>query len=252
MLLMGQEVSNVKRVYFLSDAHLRINDRISPSEERLLTLFEEIKARGSHLYIVGDLFDFWFEYKFAIPGAYLRVLSGLLDLTRSGIKVVYLPGNHDFWMKDYLSREAGVELVGDTHEIFHFGKKIFLIHGDGLRKDDVGYRMIKRIFRNKVCIWLYSQLPVNLAYRLAMGTSHASREYTTNRKKSDPSDYIEFARKKVAEGYDAVIMGHVHLPQIEKVGKGLYINCGDFFEHFSYVVMDEGGYKLQDASQSLL
>ncbi len=182
-----------------------------------------------------------------------RLISGrspaLLDLTRSGVKVVYLPGNHDFWMKDYLSRQAGVELVGDTLEVNHFGKRIFLIHGDGLRKDDVGYRMLKRVFRNKLCIWLYSQVPVNLAYRLAMGTSQASRDYTTNRKKSDPTDYIEFARQKVSEGYDAVVMGHVHQPQIEDVGKGFYINCGDFFEHFSYVVLDEGGFELRNACE---
>jgi UDP-2,3-diacylglucosamine hydrolase len=244
MSLMGQELSSVKRVYFISDAHLRPETESSPAEERLLTLFREIKVSASHLYIVGDLFDFWFEYKFAVPAAYLKIIAGLLELTQSGVKVIYLPGNHDFWMKDYLHRQAGVELAGDTYETTHFGKKIFIIHGDGLRRDDYGYRFIKKIFRNKFCIWLYSQFPVNLAYRLAMGTSKASREYTTNRKKSDPTDYIEYARKKIADGYDAVVMGHVHLPQIEDLGKGQYINSGDFFDSFSYVVLDEGGFRL--------
>ena len=236
-----------KRVYFISDAHLRTQEDNSTIEDKLLKVFDEVKANASHLYIVGDLFDFWFEYRFAIPAAYLKVLSSLLQLTSSGVKVFYTPGNHDFWMKDYLRREAGLILTGDEFEALHFGKKILITHGDGLRKDDVGYRILKKIFRNKFCIWLYSQLPVDLAYRLAMRSSKASREYTTNRKKSDPTDYIAFARRKIADGYDAVVMGHVHLPQIEDLGKGSYVNCGDFFESFSYVVLDEGGFKMEKA-----
>jgi UDP-2,3-diacylglucosamine hydrolase len=237
-----------EKVYFISDAHLRAQENNSAIESKLLAVFNEVKAQASHLYVVGDLFDFWFEYRYAIPAAYLNVLAGLLDLTRSGIEVFYIPGNHDFWMRDYLHREAGVTLTGDEFEVCHFGKRILITHGDGLRKDDAGYRILKKIFRNKICIWLYSQLPVNLAYRLAMRSSKASRDYTTNRKKGDPADYIEFARKKIADGYDAVVMGHVHIPQIEDLGKGLYINCGDFFENFSYVVLDERGFRMEKAS----
>jgi UDP-2,3-diacylglucosamine hydrolase len=245
MSLMEQELRNQKKVYFLSDAHLRADQDNSEAEQKLVAVLRQAKAEASHVYIVGDLFDFWFEYRFAVPAAFLKTLAVLLDLTESGVKVIYLPGNHDFWMRDYLHRQAGVELAGDTLDVAHFGKKIFLIHGDGLRRDDVGYRFIKRIFRNKVCIWLYSQLPVNLAYSLAMGTSHASRDYTTSRKKNDPTDYIEYARKKVVEGYDAVVMGHVHQAQIEQVGKGLYINCGEFFQGYSYVVLDEAGWRME-------
>ncbi len=254
-LLREQKAFENKRIYFISDAHLRIFDGDPGIETKLLKVFDEVKSSGSHLYIVGDLFDFWFEYKFAVPAAYLKVVAALLDLTGAGIKVVYIPGNHDFWMKDFLHREAGVELVhpegngraGEGIAVEHFGKRIYITHGDGLRRDDYGYRFIKRLFRNKFCIWLYSQLPVNIAYRLAMRSSKASRDYTTNRKKSDPSDYINFARLKVADGFDAVVMGHVHLPQIEDLGQGLYINCGDFFEHFSYVVQDENGFKMLNA-----
>lgn len=249
---MVQALSDSKRVYFISDAHLRMFDGDPETENMLLRVFNEVGTKGSHLYIVGDLFDFWFEYKFAIPAAYLKVIAGLLDLTRAGVKVVYIPGNHDFWMKDYLHREASVELVhldrkgraGEGIEVSHFGKRIYITHGDGLRHDDYGYRFIKKLFRNRLCIWLYSQLPVNIAYRLAMRSSKASRDYTTNRKKSDTTDYIEFARKKVAEGYDAVVMGHVHIPQIEDLGGGLYINTGEFFEGYSYVVLDGAGWRM--------
>lgn len=245
---MGQAISGSKNVYFISDAHLGMQNGSSAAEQRLLALFGEVKAYGSHLYIVGDLFDFWFEYRFAVPAAYLKTIAEILDLTRAGVKVFYTRGNHDFWMKDYIERQAGAKLTPDFFEASHFGKKILITHGDGLRRDDVGYRFIKRIFRNKACIWLFSQLPVNLAYRLAMGTSHASREYTSSRHKMDPTDYIEFARERVANGFDAVVMGHVHLPQIVNFERGQYINCGDFFEHFSYVALDEGGFRLCNQS----
>jgi UDP-2,3-diacylglucosamine hydrolase len=236
-----------KNVYFISDAHLMARGDNSAAENRLLTVFEKVKLDASHLYIVGDLFDFWFEYGYAIPAAYLKVLAGLLDLTRSGVKVFYIPGNHDFWMRDYIQREAGVTLTADFFEVCHFGRKILITHGDGLRRDDAGYRFLKKIFRNRFCIWLYSQLPVNLAYRLALRFSKASRDYTTNRKKSDPTDYIAFAGEKVNEGYNAVVMGHVHLPQIEDLGHGLYVNCGDFFESYTYVVLDDGGFRMERA-----
>ena len=242
---MEQEVKDKSHVYFVSDAHLDLRDDRSFREDKLIKLFDIVKNDGSHLYIVGDLFDFWFEYKYAVPAGYLRVVAALYELTRSGVKVFYVPGNHDFWMRDFLERQAGVKLTGDRFEAFHFEKKILLTHGDGIRVDDKGYRFIKKIFRNKFCIWLYSQLPVNLAYRLAMSTSHASRNYTNSREMKDSTDYIEFAGRETESGFDAVVMGHVHLPLIEKAGSGLYVNCGDFFENYSYVVLDGNGFQLK-------
>ncbi|MEE9555272.1 MAG: UDP-2,3-diacylglucosamine diphosphatase [candidate division Zixibacteria bacterium] len=239
------EQENRTRVYFVSDVHLDIKESPSERETRLLEVFKKVKEDASHLYIVGDLFDFWFEYKLAIPAAYLKILAALLDLTQSGVKIFYIPGNHDFWMRDYLTRQAGVELTDDFHDIEHFGKKILITHGDGIRKDDRGYRFIKRIFRNKLCIWLYSQLPVNFAYRLAMVTSKASRSYTEARDEIDSSDYIDFAREKMAGGYDAVVMGHVHKPEIIETDSGLYVNCGDFFGNYSYVQLDNDGFELK-------
>jgi len=239
------EQANRTAVYFISDAHLSIKESPSEREDRVLEVFGKAKDEASHLYIVGDLFDFWFEYKYVIPAAYLKILGKLLDLTSAGVEVVYVPGNHDFWMKDYLKKQAGVELTGDLLEIEHFGRKILVTHGDGIRVDDRGYRFIKRIFRNRFCIWFYSQLPVNLAYRLAMGTSNLSRDYTDGRNMTDSSDYIEFARRRIEVGFDAVVMGHVHKPEIVEIGSGLYINCGDFFKSFSYVVLDENGFQLK-------
>jgi UDP-2,3-diacylglucosamine hydrolase len=234
-----------ERVYLISDVHLDIKSSPSDREDRLMAVFDEIRKEASHLYIVGDLFDFWFEYKYAVPAAYLKVVSGLLDLTRSGVKVFYIPGNHDFWMRDFLSRQAGVVLTDQHHEAVHFDKRILITHGDGLRKDDVGYRFMKRVFRNRFCIWLYSLLPVDLAYRMAMKTSSASRSYTSQRDRLDSTDYVNFAKEKISEGYDSVIMGHVHKPEIIAIRDGYYVNCGDFFANFSYVVLNEDGFQLK-------
>ena len=231
-----------KDVYFISDAHLSFK---SGKTEQLLNGFlKDIQSRAGHLYIVGDLFDFWLEYKYAIPAAFLKTLSSLLTLTESGIKVRYLPGNHDFWMLDFLEKQAGVELVGDTFDIEHFGKKIHLFHGDGLAYDDHGYRFIKKLFRFKPFIWLYRQLPVGLAYRLAHKSSNASREYTSKKPK-DLQGYYDYAETKIKAGYDAVIMGHTHVPEIKKLDGGLYINTGDWFNSRSYVVLSDGRFELK-------
>jgi UDP-2,3-diacylglucosamine hydrolase len=245
MELMEQDDKSKRKVYFVSDAHLDLLKEESLRGDKLIRFFEIVKSDGECLYIVGDLFDFWFEYKYAIPAGYFRVLFGLHDLTSKGIKVFYIPGNHDFWMKDFLKRQVGIELTGDRFEIEHYDKKILITHGDGIRADDRGYRFIKKLFRNRFCIWLYSQLPVNVAYRLAMFTSGASRSYTTARNIKDSTDYIEFAKRENENGFDAVVMGHVHKPEIEEAGPGLYINCGDFIESFSYVVLDNDGFRLE-------
>ena len=244
MRIMEQAVKTREKVYFVSDAHLELLKEKTQSEVKILRFFELVKSDAGYLYIVGDLFDFWFEYDYAVPAGYFSILSALGDLVRSGVKIFYIPGNHDFWMKDYLKRQIGIELTADRFEINHFGKKILITHGDGIRVDDRGYRILKKIFRNRFCIWLYSQLPVNIAYRLAMSSSNASRNHTSSREVIDSSDYLEFAKRENENGFDAVVMGHVHIPEIEEAGPGLYINCGDFIEHYSYIILDENGFKL--------
>lgn len=234
--------NNSKAVYFISDAHLSF---VSGHTEKLLNEFLiKIQTRASHLYIVGDLFDFWLEYRHAIPAAFLKTLSSLLSLTDSGIKVRYLPGNHDFWMLDFLEKQAGVELVGDSFNIEHSGKKIHLFHGDGLAYDDHGYRFIKKLFRFKPLIWLYRQLPIGLAYRLAHKSSNASREYTS-KKPRDLQGYYDYAEAKIKAGFDAVVMGHTHVPEIRKLDSGLYINTGDWIMHYSYVILSDGQFELK-------
>ncbi len=237
-----QKDSKKGKIYFISDAHLSLG--CDPNERLLAKFLNKIKDEVSHLYIIGDLFDFWFEYRYAIPAAYLKTISALLNLTESGIKVVYLPGNHDFWMGDYLERQTGIILADEHLDIEHQGKKIHLTHGDGLAYGDNGYRILKKIFRFKLNIWLYKLLPVDLAYKLALKTSGASREYTSAKDK-DLKGYHDYAEAKIKAGFDAVVMGHTHVPEMKKIHGGLYINTGDWIEHYSYVVLEDGEFKLE-------
>lgn len=229
-------------VYFMSDAHLSFGN--SSVEELIVRFFNKIKGEASHLYILGDLFDFWFEYKHAIPASYLKTLAGLLDLKKSGTQVIYLPGNHDFWLGNYLERQVGIKLVNEYLNVVHHGKKIHLFHGDGLARSDYGYRLLKKVFRFKPNIWLYKLLPVDVAYKMALRTSGVSRRYTSG-KKNDLQGYYDYAAARIKSGFDAVIIGHTHIPEIKKIDSGLYINTGDWIEHFSYVVLREGEFKLQ-------
>lgn len=231
-----------KAVFFISDAHLSFAD--SPSEQRLVDFIQGIKGRASHLYILGDLFDFWFEYRRAVPASYLGILAALLRLTQSGTIVIYLPGNHDFWLGDYLTGEVGIEIAGDTLDVAHQGRKIHLIHGDGLAYGDRGYRLLKKIFRCKLNIWLYRLLPVDFAYWLAFKTSSASRAYTSS-KAPDLQGYYDYAAAKLKNGYDAVIMGHTHIPEVKHIQQGLYINTGDWIKHFSFVELKSGQFELK-------
>ena len=238
-------MTNLKKKYFVSDLHLGLPsyEKSLEREKLFVAWLDEIKSDAGEIYLLGDIFDFWFEYKHAIPAAYLRTLAALVSLTGAGVRVIYLPGNHDFWMGDYLARQAGIDIAGEKLEIMHQGKKIHLYHGDGLAYGDSGYRIIKRIFRFKPNIWLFRLLPVDLAYRLAHGTSGASRQHTTAKDK-DLKGYYDYGAKKIAEGCDAVIMGHTHLPEIRQMAAGHYINTGDWIDNNSYVILADGLFRL--------
>jgi UDP-2,3-diacylglucosamine hydrolase len=142
-------------LYIFSDAHLGADsdETEARKQEKLAALFDLIKADGDRLVILGDLFDFWFEYKHAIPKDHHRVLCMLDTLIRHGVQIDYVSGNHDFWMGDFFSREMGIVLHRDSHNLEYDGKRLHLIHGDGLAKADRGYRFLKRILRNRFNIW---------------------------------------------------------------------------------------------------
>jgi UDP-2,3-diacylglucosamine hydrolase len=233
-------------VYFLSDAHLGADSEQKEKlkEKKLLTFFDQIKEDGDFLYILGDLFEFWFEYENVIPKNHFKILIKLKELTQRGLKVIYIAGNHDFWLGDFLKTEIGIKIYKEPISVEHQGKRILLIHGDGLAKRDKGYRILKKILRNKTNIWFYRQLPPDLGIPLAKKVASLSRSHTSQ-KDYQPEDYINFAREKIQQGYDAVIMGHTHYPMIKDLGKGIYLNIGDWIENFTYGKLKDSKFILE-------
>ncbi len=241
-----------KSLFIFSDAHLGANDPETENRKRakIAELLALVKDRGYRLVILGDLFDFWFEYKNAIPKQQLQVVFKLANLVESGIPVDYITGNHDFWLGDFLTHEAGVTIHRDQWEITEQGKRLYFTHGDGLAPADWKYRILKRFLRNPVNIKLYQHLPADWGIPLARWVSGTSRKHTSKRTDLGLHDfhpaYETFARAKLQSGYDAVLIGHLHTPLIHHWPEGVYINTGEFIQRFNYVEMQDGNLQLKE------
>jgi len=234
-------------LYIFSDAHLGAdgNEKEAEKVARIATLFDKVKIDGDRLVILGDLFDFWFEYKHAIPKEHHKMLFMLTDLIERGVIIDYITGNHDFWIGNFFTTQMGMTVHRDFFDLEYDGKRLHLIHGDGLAPADRGYRLLKRIFRNRFNIWLYRRLPPDWAMPLAKKVSSSSRRYTSGRDHSFATDYETYAEKKILSGFDIVAVGHLHVPVIKPLGNGVYVNTGDFIDHFSYAKFAGGEISLQ-------
>ena len=244
--------------YFISDCHLGYgNDRDADRERerRLLAVLERIETEAMSgeaisLYIVGDLFDSWFEYRQVIPRRHIRVLAALAKI-RELIPVEYLMGNHDFGHRNYFQRELNIPIHSGDLEPVLFGKKFYIAHGDGKALNDTGYIILRSILRNKFLLWCYSWLHPDIGVTIAEKMSGSSRAYTDQRDVLQQQDGLRiFAEKKITEGFDYVVMGHRHKPEITPIGNGFYINLGDWLKHFSYGVFDATGFRLENASET--
>jgi UDP-2,3-diacylglucosamine hydrolase len=239
-----------KKYYFFSDAHLGLKSKEEEKqkEKRIIDFLESAKADAERIYIVGDLFDCWIEYRKVVPKGYFRLLTKLNEISESGIEINFLSGNHDFWLNTYLRDEVGMKIHYEPVIFEKDSKKFFIVHGDGLLKGDIGYRILKKILRSRVNQFLYSLVHPDLGITIAQGSSKTSRNYTEERSRS--SDAMkEYAEKKIAEGYDYVIMGHYHKPQYIEInktgGKGYYVTLGDWIKNNSYGVFSNGNFELK-------
>ncbi|HEY6951105.1 MAG TPA: UDP-2,3-diacylglucosamine diphosphatase [Bacteroidota bacterium] len=233
-----------QKTYFFSDVHLGLGskDDDRQREQRVIQFLDMVKQDARELFILGDLFDYWFEYKSVVPKGYFRLFSKLGELRHRGIQISYLAGNHDFWLKDYLTEELGITIYPDPIERTIDGKRFYLHHGDGLLKKDTGYRILKRVLRNRVNIFLFSLVHPDLTTWIARWSSRKSRAYTS-KKSFEGSDMVEFAREKISEGIDVVIMGHNHQSIFRELNHGVYVNIGDWLREYTYAVFD--GNKIQ-------
>ena len=235
-----------KKIYFLSDFHLGAPDAASSliREKKICRFLDSIKADASTIFIVGDLFDFWFEYSTVVPKGYVRILGKLAELTDSGIAVHFFVGNHDMWMKDYFQTELNIPVYFEPKE-FSFNNKKFLIgHGDGLGPGDEGYKMMKKVFRNPVCQWLFGILPPYFGIGMANYFSRKSRAKTSEVDEvflgADKEWLIIYCREVLKkEPFDYFIFGHRHLPiDFSLDESSRYINLGEWIKFYSYAVLD--------------
>lgn len=242
----------MSRAFFISDAHLGLEsrERETEKENRLLHFLQHVKQQGSHLFIVGDLFDAWFEYRTVIPKGYHRLFTALEDLTEAAVQVHYLAGNHDYWMGNFFHEYLGVNVYFEPFTITIDKKNFFLHHGDGFAGKDLGYRILKKILRNPLSIWLYSLLHPDVGIWIARMSSRKSRQHTSQKDYGTEDRLEKFAAAKIAEGVHYVIMGHRHQPAVVPLENGMYVNLGDWISYFTYAEFKDGNLHLKTWKRS--
>ncbi|MFZ1729430.1 MAG: UDP-2,3-diacylglucosamine diphosphatase [Bacteroidota bacterium] len=244
-------ISTIPPIYFISDVHLGFGSKESESHRLglLLSLLADIRREQGDLYIIGDLFDFWYEYQSVVPRGYHRLYQALEDLRRDGRTVIYLAGNHDFAIGNFFSSDLDIAVVRDDLEFSAQGRRFYLFHGDGLASKDNGYRLLKRLLRSPLSQRLYRLLHPDLGFAIARRFSHGSRGYTSARDFGESDGMLLEAKRRIASGCDIVIMGHRHLPRQETIDTGVYINLGDWLSYFTYAVCREGQIALHTMRQ---
>jgi UDP-2,3-diacylglucosamine hydrolase len=239
-------MSDKQKIYFASDQHFGIPDIESSKlrEKKFMSWLDEIKTDARAIFLLGDLFDFWFEYKTVVPKGFVRILGKIAELRDSGIPIYFFVGNHDLWMINYFETELGIPVYHHPKEYEFDGKNFLIGHGDGLGPGDKGYKRMKKVFTHPLSKWFYRWLHPDIGVKLAQYLS------TKNKLISGDEDVIflgdenewlvQYAKRKLEQKhYDYFLFGHRHLPMEIKVGENsTYINTGDWISHFTYAVFD--------------
>lgn len=247
------ELPKGKKVYFASDFHLGIPDRVTSieREKRICQWLDDIKKDAAHLYLVGDLFDTWFEYKNVIPRGYTRFLGKIAELSDSGLPIEAFTGNHDLWMLDYFEKEFNIPVYHHPIRREINGKKFLIGHGDGLGPGDNGYKLLKKVLRSGVSQWLYRRVHPDTGVGLAewfsrLGPKHADapvKEFLGPEREMLVQYCLEVLK---LEHIDYFIFGHRHIAiEYPLPGNSLYVNLGDWIRYDSYAVFDGGELKLK-------
>lgn len=232
------------KLYFASDFHLGVPNHASSRsrEDRIVRWLDTIKTDAAELYLVGDIFDFWFEYKRAVPKGFIRFQGKLAELADSGIKITFFRGNHDMWMFDYFTKEMGVEIISNELVFERNGKKFYVHHGDGLGPGDPKYKLLKKVFRSRLCQWLFARIHPNLGIGIAHTWSRNSRIASSRKEefKGEENEWLAAYSKEILqkEHFDYLIFGHRHLPLDIPIGSSRYINLGEWINYNSYAVFD--------------
>ncbi len=235
---------SVSKIYFASDFHFGVPDHVlsREREDLVVSWLEEIRKDAAEIYLIGDIFDFWFEYSAVIPKGFIRFQGKLADLVDSGIKITFFKGNHDMWMFDYFVKELGIQVISDELILERNGKKFYLHHGDGLGPGDAKYKILKKIFRSGFCQWLFARIHPNLGVGIAKKWSKYSRLQNNQKEEFQDLDkewLVSYCKELLLkEHYDFLIFGHRHLPLDVALGESRYINLGEWMNFNSYAVFD--------------
>lgn len=239
-----------KKIYFASDFHLGISnfEESRKREIKIVKWLTEIEKDAKELFLLGDLFDFWFEYKKAVPKGFIRLLGKLAQLSDDGIRVHIFTGNHDIWMRDYFVKELNAVIYKKPKVLNFNGKTFYLAHGDALGPNDYGYKFINKIFNNKICQWLFKWLHPDIGIRLASFFSAMSRNKSDKARNKffDENEWLIIHSRKILKQQKIhyFLYGHRHFPKTYLLDRdSFYINLGDMITHYSYAVFD--GEKLE-------
>jgi UDP-2,3-diacylglucosamine hydrolase len=239
-------MNSKKKIYFASDQHFGLPNHAKSlvREKKFISWLEEVKQDAEALFLLGDLFDLWMEYKTVIPKGFVRVLGKLAEISDSGIPIHFFVGNHDLWVRDYFQKELGWKVYTKPAEFIFSGKFFLIGHGDGLGPGDTGYKIMKKVFTNSITRWFYRwihpDIGVVLAQNLSLKNKLISGDEDVKFLGEENEWLVQYCKQKLIEKhYDFFLFGHRHLPMEISLGKdSKYINTGDWISYFTYAVFD--------------
>ena len=240
------DISEGKKIYFSSDNHLGAPNQKESlvREKRFIKWLDSIKGNASAIFLLGDLFDFWFEYKKVVPKGFVRVLGKLAELSDLGIPMYFFVGNHDMWMNGYFEQELNIKVFYSPKKFIINSKHFLIGHGDGLGPGDKGFKRMKKVFQNSISKLLFSWIHPDIGVRLAQYLSTKNKLLSGKEDvefKGDENEWLAQYCKKILskENFEFFIFGHRHLPLDIKISdSSRYINLGDWISYFSYAVFD--------------
>ncbi|HTF19910.1 MAG TPA: UDP-2,3-diacylglucosamine diphosphatase [Chryseolinea sp.] len=236
-----------KKIYFASDFHLGVPtpEASLEREKKIVRWLDSIKDDAHSIYLLGDIFDFWFEYRHTIPKGFIRLQGKLAELRDANIPIQFFTGNHDMWMFDYFEKELAIPVHRDPRQLTVGGQKLMIGHGDGLGPGDFQYKIIKKFFNSRLCQWLFARLHPNLGIGIAKYWSRKSRisndQKGEEQFKGEEDEYLLIYCREVEqrEHHDFYIFGHRHLPLDIRIGESSrYINLGEWVNFNTYGVYD--------------
>ncbi|MCL1956556.1 MAG: UDP-2,3-diacylglucosamine diphosphatase [Fibromonadales bacterium] len=229
----------MKAAYFISDAHLGVlpTGSVHGREEHLANFLKELEGKATHLFIVGDLFEFWYEYNFYVPSPHFKILKALADLKDSGCEIKLMKGNHDFAYGKFFERELGIETCSHVVAELH-GRRVYICHGDGLARTDGSYRVFRKILDFKPNRFLFKWLHPDIGMHLALSIGSNSRNF--NKKRVPEEEYLPKIREIMQKnGCDTFVHGHNHFGGLWKVPEGVIVNSGQWLFEENYSCISE-------------